>query len=219
MRKLIILISLYLFIINSRVYSQNNIERYVNSFPIINTEVVQTSELLFQGINASQSEALNYIYNGDTSRLYCIEEEYDMITEKVINKYKIEVFPKKCARVNLDSLILVFYTTNECQNPRSLDWLNLYLAIYSMKYELLKTILIHRESEYDTKMSSLINIKTMKVFQYNYNIDLKNKEFELFELTNKEPYLVTKEKQSGNFSIDNLNKIIQKLGWLEKFEN
>ncbi len=217
MKKRKILLSITICLFANFAYPQKGIEKYINSFPLNNQNIIKTYSLIFEGIDASKIEALQHVYNNDTNRLYCIEEEYDMITEKVISKYKTESLPKKCARINIDSLILIFYTTNECQEPDALRWKNLYLSIYNHNYELKSNILVHKEGEYDTKVACLINTQKGIIFRYTYNEKLKSKEFQLIKVIDKEPYLVNKEKILGNYSIDNLSSTLEKIGWKEKF--
>lgn len=211
------IVGIVLLLLQSCTYSQSGIEGYINSFPLIKRDIIQTSQIISEGKEMSKDEALKFIYNGDTNKLYCIEEEYDMITEKVQNRYVVEKIPEKCGKIVLDSIILVFYTTYNCQEPRSLYWQNLYLSIYDQDFRLKENFLIHRESEYDVEVSGLLNIKTRKFFRYFYNSNSKTKDFQLYSILDVAPYLYKGKSQTLMISTDNLFKTIKEIGWEEEF--
>jgi hypothetical protein len=70
---------------------------YIKSFnKIENTQNIDFQRNInSQGKLMTKQEALDYVYSGDTSRLYCIQEIFNMETEKVVGISRVLFLPRK----------------------------------------------------------------------------------------------------------------------------
>ena len=78
-------------------YSQEYTLDYIQSFDRIGSGQEIDFQWLYynRGKPMTVQEALDYVYNGDTSRLYCIYKVFNMETEKVISTYRELTLPEK----------------------------------------------------------------------------------------------------------------------------
>ncbi|MBO7432690.1 MAG: hypothetical protein J6U13_02940 [Salinivirgaceae bacterium] len=201
------------------LYGQVTIEDYIKSFPSLEGRSIVNLYDLYkqQRIKMTKEEALNYVLNGDTTKLYCLDLEYEGWEEKVYGKSIGEYYPLKCARVDYGNYFLICYETTECDDNGVWHKLLMTLEIFDKYYQKKDSLLVLKRDDHDTYIESLYNPQNHKLYLTDdlkesilYTINEKTLKFEeLIRYDGNEIY-----KSSMN---EYLKKQIQELGWEELF--
>ena len=203
-------------------YAQNpNFIKYINSYKkekpdkILNfAKVVQINRQM------TKEDALEFVYNGDTAKLYCKQKIFNMETEKVEGIAKDLYLPSKCLRINMGNYFLIAYSSYLCQNPNELLKIVLNLSIVDRNFKIRDNMLVYKGSDYESEIAGLLNPNTGKIFllgdiqnieskqAYIYKINIETLKFELI-----------KEENNITGTNDNLTKLLDLLEWNETFMN
>ncbi|HPS05531.1 MAG TPA: hypothetical protein PLE97_09305, partial [Tenuifilaceae bacterium] len=162
-------------------------------------------------------EALDYVYNGDTSRLHCIYEIFNMETEKVIGTARELFLPKKYFLVELDSCYLVANSSFLCENEYGLMEVSLILHVIGKDLELKSSLEVYRGNEYDDYLMGMINTANGRIFLTSFE-KKSGSDAKLLKMNQESlRYEVIKEKKPVEMHSDNWKRELEKLGWYEDF--
>jgi hypothetical protein len=200
------------------VYSQTFKKEFIDSFrKSKKEELISFGRLINWDNQMTKQEALDYVYNGDTSRLYCIQKIFNMETEKTEGVSRDIYLPNKSLRIDGENYILIATTSFECQNINEMVKVKLTLSLIDNNYNLKDTMLVYEGNDYDYKISGLLNTSNGKAFITGYEKETGryaklikiNLEILKFE--------VVREKIHADISSENWEKELEKLGWYEEF--
>ena len=200
-------------------YSQEYSMDYIQSFDRIGSG----QEISFRWLNHNRGkpmtvqEALDYVYNGDTSRLYCIYKVFNMETEKVISTYRELTLPEKYFLVELDSCYLVASSSVLCENKYGLIEESIILHVIGKDLELKSSLEVYRGTEYDFNLTGMINTANGRIFLTSFE-KKSGSDAKLLEMNQESlRYEVIKEKKPVEMHSDNWKRELEKLGWYEDF--
>jgi len=200
-------------------YSQEYSLDYIQSFDRIGSG----QEISFRWLNHNRGkpmtvqEALDYVYNGDTSRLYCIYKVFNMETEKVISTYRELTLPEKYFLVELDSCYLVASSSVLCENKYGLIEESIILHVIGKDLELKSSLEVYRGTEYDFNLTGMINTANGRIFLTSFE-KKSGSDAKLLEMNQESlRYEVIKEKKPVEMHSDNWKRELEKLGWYEDF--
>jgi hypothetical protein len=196
-------------------------EEYILSYPLFDVRkniVTINHNTSFEKTNISmtQDDALLYVYDNDTSRLFCHGEYIDMTTEVVWGTYTDTIMPKKIGRITIGHTDFIFYTTKECKKPKDVWYVNIEMDIYD-NYILKGSIRVHRSSDFEDRINSLINISENILFIGASNYQEKVREYSLIKLSENAPYINIVKHIKNNIYIENLPKTLKELDWTAEF--
>ncbi len=208
-----LLICLLVIFTSTIVYSQSLSEKFVLSFnrPLNKDSIIVSSNELYNKMEMTRFEALNFVYDNDTSKLYCHGFFYDMLNEKKTGKWTELKLPKKCFRMENNSINLLAYSSYDCQESNVIN-VCLNLVILNKKFIETDKLIVYKGNDNGYVINSLINKRTFKVFLYTYNSKTKMKEFSVYKInSNTLRFELIKTAQIEKISTDNLVKAINKL--------
>lgn len=108
----------------SQVIEKNYLDSYKKSEK---EELVNFNRLVNTGKKMTKEEALYYVYEGDTSRLYCVQKKFNMETEKVEGFTRELFLPNKCLRIDKKDYTIIAITIFECQDIEKILTIKLML--------------------------------------------------------------------------------------------
>ena len=200
-------------------YSQEYTLDYIQSFDRIGSGQEIDFQWLYynRGKPMTVQEALDYVYNGDTSRLHCIYEIFNMETEKVIGTARELFLPKKYFLVELDSCYLVANSSFLCENEYGLMEVSLILHVIGKDLELKSSLEVYRGNEYDDYLMGMINTANGRIFLTSFE-KKSGSDAKLLEMNQESlRYEVIREKKPVEMHSDNWKRELEKLGWYEDF--
>jgi len=200
------------------MYAQEYNPEYINSFKEIEEyNIVDFGKVIQLGDNMTKKEALNYVYNGDTARLYCIQEIFNMETEKTEGTIRELFLPKKCMRIDMENYYLIANTSYRCQDINELTRVLLTIYIIGKDYLLKDSIIAYIGHEYDYELTGLINLKNANVFLTG--IENKTERYaKIFRINqNSLKFEIVREKHNAELNSENWKKELEKLDWLGEF--
>ncbi len=200
-------------------YSQEYSMDYIQSFDRIGSGQEIDFQWLYynKGKPMTVQEALDYVYNGDTSRLHCIYEIFNMETEKVIGTARELFLPKKYFLVELDSCYLVANSSFLCENEYGLMEVSLILHVIGKDLELKSSLEVYRGNEYDDYLMGMINTANGRIFLTSFE-KKSGSDAKLLKMNQESlRYEVIKEKKPVEMHSDNWKRELEKLGWYEDF--
>ena len=200
-------------------YSQEYTLDYIQSFDRIGSGQEIDFQWLYynRGKPMTVQEALDYVYNGDTSRLHCIYEIFNMETEKVTGTARELFLPKKYFLVELDSCYLVANSSFLCENEYGLMEVSLILHVIGKDLELKSSLEVYRGTEYDFNLTGMINTANGRIFLTSFE-KKSGSDAKLLEMNQESlRYEVIKEKKPVEMHSDNWKRELEKLGWYEDF--
>ncbi len=216
--KSILLLNLFLTI-NYLSFSQDVKREYIESFNRVDTSVLIDflETINSQGKLMTKQEALDYVYHGDSSRLYCIHEILNMETEKrsgITREFKL---PRKYFFIELKNCYLIASSSYLCKDLNKLAQVSLVLEVISKNLILKDTLEIYRGNEYNYEFAGMINPINGKVFITGFNKIVK-RYARLLELNQDElRFKIIREKNNADISSENWKSEVEKLGWYDEF--
>lgn len=203
--------------------SQNEpFKRYIDSFEETSKQRLGNFRMLLNdGKNMTKEQAVEFVYQNDTSKLYCHFQEFNMETEKR-GAFTTELYlPQKCLKLTTSKFILIGYSTFKCENPDKLLEMFLTLKIVDSKsFQTTDSLVVYHGNEYDWQMTGLINPENNKIFTVE---QLGKREFNarasIYKINDALKFEI--EKQQGDIKkmTDDLEKGLELLGWKEAFLN
>ncbi len=184
MRKITLLAILILSIYTCA--GQEKEKLFILSFPYeFKDTLIEAPILMFKKNPMTDEEALQFVYNNDTSRLYCKGVYFDQIEEKETGQWCEKKLPNKCLGINADSFYIVAYTSYDCQDPKAQHWDYLHFVIYDKNFHLKDDLLLYQGDEYDYKITGLLNVKSIKFLRYYYDDYFKERVFQIIRVNRK----------------------------------
>lgn len=202
-------------------------EDYIRSF----TKVERVSALDFERVIQNQNrmtkeEAIKFVYNGDTSRIVCVSQNFNMITEQKGALVRSIRLPSKCLLLDMGDYFLVGFSSFDCQDPSKTQVVYLNLAVLSKTFKVMDRLIAYRETYEFPDILGRINSKnglifltgylktkvldpsdpSRKVFGQILKVDKRSLKFELIKESSE---------MKGNYT--NLSKSLKSLGWEELF--
>jgi len=200
-------------------YSQEYSMDYIQFFDRIGSGQEIDFQWLYynKGKPMTVQEALDYVYNGDTSRLHCIYEIFNMETEKVTGTARELFLPKKYFLVELDSCYLVASSSVLCENKYGLMEESIILHVIGKDLELKSSLEVYRGTEYDFDLTGMINTANGRIFLTGLEKG-SGKYAKLLEINQESlRYEVIREKKPVEMDSENWKRELEKLGWYEDF--
>jgi hypothetical protein len=220
MKKTLIILLMIFSLCNILAQSPSYVN-YINSFK----EDTSSKILFFKKIvdrknRMTKEEALDFVYNGDTSRLYCYQASFNMETEKVEGSSRDLYLPDKCLKINMPEYTLIGYSSYKCKNPNQPLKFFLNLIIVNKKYQLTDSLIVLESTDFDSDISGLLNPKTEKLFLVGYLKNRPERQAIIYKINSSNlKFEIIKELNEVSDYPDDLMKTLEILGWKELFMN
>jgi hypothetical protein len=167
-----------------------------------------------------KEDAINFVYNGDTSKLYCVQKIINIETEEIEGFSRELYLPSKCLRIEFDNCFLIAYSSYFCQNPNDLLKVALNISIIDDNYAIKENMIVYIGSDYESEITGLLNPKNGKMFLIG---DIQNKGYNqaiIYKLSGStKTFEKIKEEDNINGATDNLIQLLESLDWKESFMN
>lgn len=186
---------------------------YADGFPIVVFEdVIYFESIVNQSKKMTKQEALDFVYYGDTSRLSCSEKVINMENEREFSIVRELYMPEKCFKLQLNSGLLISYTSYDCQNINRPLFRNLIFSLYDRNWTKTDSLIVYRADEYDFELTGLLSRKNDRIFLLGKT---KANSFQHAELIHIEAGKFVLKKQSSRLTVsfDTLDKYIAYLNW------
>lgn len=170
---------------------QNNGKNYIESFPVFNTKktMILGEVLNVNTQKMNESDAVKYVYNGDTSKLYINEAVLDGETGELLGKTINKRMPNRCFCICYETGFVVGYTFFESDSNGIQVFLCGRLDIYDVDYVKKDSLCVKYVDEYEDYIESYYNPNTNKIFISDirnekalksifYNINMLSHKFE-----------------------------------------
>ena len=216
MKRLLFFILLY-SCITYNGYSQTlDFKEYINSFKYERTsDIIEFRKISKKGIQMSKEEALAFVYNGDTAKLYCIQKTINMETEEISHVKQFIFLPNKCMKIDMGEYFLIAYTSFECFNDLTTS---LFLTIIDKTYRIKDNLLVYRGNDYDSDFHGLLNPLNGNIFLYGNITEASNRQAIIYKIndSNMKFEIIALENDAFG-SFDYLIQTLEKLGLKETF--
>lgn len=198
---------------NSGCTQPTEFKKFVDSFKKERTDQILDFGRIVQTSNPmTKREALLYVYQGDTIKLYCNHKIFSMETEKVEGISRELFLPSKCLRLDLGGYYLVAYTSYDCQDPDKLPTFLLNMRIIDKNYKIRDSLIVYKEVE-DWEISGLINPGNGKIFIRTEQQAL------IYRVNSNLKFEIEKERSNIKSTTDYLEKDLEMLNWTLDFTN
>lgn len=218
MKTIILIVNLFL---SYTAYCQIYNKDYINSFKENNSKnYLNFGTIIQQGVKMTKNEALDYVYNGDTNKLYCVSKIFNMETEKIETISRELILPKKNLRINFKDFYILANTSFDCNDKNLLIKVFLTLSIIGKDFKLKDKLIVYIGNEYDYTLTGLLNPNTGKVFLIGDIQNIGSKQAYIYGINNETlKFELIKEDNNIIGATDNLVKLLEFLGWEETFMN
>jgi len=217
MKNVVLLIALFITIHSA--FSQDIEIEYIESFDKIeNCQEISFRETInsFGNLMTCQ-EALDYVYSGDTTRLYCVHMIFNMETEKVIDISKELTLPRKYFYIEYKDYYVIANSSYLCQNENELSQVFLNLHVISRDLELMSSTVVYSGNEYDEELQGLINPASGKIFITGFKKGM-GKYAKLLEVNQESlKFEVIVERFNIEVGSENWKRELEELGWYGSF--
>jgi len=215
-------ISVLIFSMCSASSQHEPFKRYIDSFDETSKQKLGNFRVLLnEGKNMTKAQAVEFVYQNDTSKLYCHFQEFNMETEER-GAFTTELYlPQKCLKLTTSKFILIGYSTFNCENPDKLLEMFLTLKIVDPKsLKITDSLVVYHGNEYDWRMTGLINPENNKIFSIE---QLGKREFNarayIYKINDALKFEIEKQQEDIKKMPDDLEKGFELLGWKEAFFN
>jgi hypothetical protein len=195
-------------------------KRFAMSFDEIDTDkIVRFGHAADNGTNMTFEEALEHVYHGDSTKLYCTQKVINMENERDFRISNDIYLPEKCFRLQRSKYSLIAHTQYNCSDPNTILMKQLSVKLLDSNYLVRDSLLVRNASDYDFELTGILNPRTCKIFivwlddrkQKNaalYAIDELNAKFKKILSTQTAPRIS-----------DETVKDLEALGWQHNFNN
>jgi hypothetical protein len=203
--------------------SQNNpFKKYLDSFKESSKEQLSHfRSLLNNGKNMTKEQAAEFVYQNDTSRLYCHFQEFNMETEERGAFTRELYLPQKCLKLTTTNFILIGYSSFECSDPQKLSKVLLTIKLINSKsLNVTDSLVVYSGNEYDWEITGLINPQNYKIFtvkEMGKRTSIANAI--IYRVNDALQFEIAKQQDNIENMSDDLEKDIELLGWKEAFLN
>lgn len=207
-------------------YSQS-FEKYVKSFKKIEGATPISFSKVMQNNNPmTRDEALKFVYFGDVSKLTCIQEQYNLVTEKSEGLSKYLNLPGKNMLLDMKKFFIIANSSYDCNDPKKPSVSYLTLTIVTRQYRRMDSLIVYREKYDFPEVLGEINSLNGNIFLVGY---LKTQWVEPSDpkatiharlLTidrNSLKFKILKETSDVKGDYTNFSKTLKNLGWEQTF--
>lgn len=168
----------------------------------------------------TKEDALRFVYNGDTSKLFCIQKVINMETEKTEGFSRELYLPSKCFRVKLSDCSLIAYSSYLCQNPNELLKVVLNILIIDENYTVKENMIVYKGSDYESEITGLLNPRNGNIFLIGDIMNIGKKQARLYKIgSESKKFEQIKGENNLNGATDDLMELLKSLEWEESFMN
>jgi hypothetical protein len=151
--------SLGAFFISGFAFSQS-FEGYVRSFKKIQSNAPISFGKLMQIDNLmTRQEAIKFICYGDSSKLICVSEQYNQMTEKFEGIFKYVNMPSKNMLLTMKEYFIIANSEYDCNDPKKQSTSYLKLTIVNKQFARMDSLIVYREKYDNPEIVGLINPK------------------------------------------------------------
>jgi hypothetical protein len=195
-------------------YQNNEFIKYINSFKLIkSSDIYNFGELSESGDKMSKKEAIKFVYDGDSSKLYCKQRMVNNETEKFEGFVTEEYMPIKCLRFDLNNYYLITYVSYECSNPNELVKGLLHLAIIDKKYNVTDNTIVYIGDEYDWVKTGIINPANGRFFIIAQQSENNSKSAFIYKVNSSLQFELVKEAEKVSGTTDDMDEALTILKW------
>lgn len=226
--KLNFMFTVAIIILNNPIFSQTKYnEEYVKSFPQMTRGNLIKFHFDFQkDKRMTREEALKFVYNGDTTQLVCVREEYNMMTEKLLGISREERMPYKCMFLDMGDYLLIVNSSFDCHDPKKPQVAYLTLTVVNKEFKPTDALIVRREKYDMPEVLGELNSKNGMIFLVGF---LKTKDVNPSDRTvpvhaamlmvdkRSLKFKLLKESSGIKGNYTDFPKTLKSLGWEEMF--
>lgn len=196
---------------------KKSIDTFIESYKIENTHrVLRFADVIHNGQVMTESEALQFVYYGDTSRLFCQEKVINMENERDFRIARSKHLPKKNFRLITDSYTLTASTQYECKGLSDFIWQILTLKIMTRDNLVVDSLLVYKANDYDYEVTGTMNTENQKIFLSK--IRGNTHDLFLYKIDGKTLRFIEEGSIQNQSNVDDdLSKTLKAVGWLDRF--
>lgn len=209
-------------VINTGCTQTSTYSKFINSFPEVNrSTILRLGVVVGTGPKMTKEEAMAFVYDNDSTKLYCKQKIFNMETEKVEGISTELYLPQKCLQIKTNKFILMGYSAFECQDPNKLlkQFLTLNI-IHASNFQVTDSLLAYTGNDYGSEITGLINPQNNKIFILKQmGQRTQNKQAFIYKINDALKFEIEKQQSNIENMTDDLEKDIKLLGWQEAFLN
>lgn len=217
--KLPILIGVLLIIAIFGHAQTPSFKKYLNSYKVdTKNQIKSLDEISSIENKMTLNEALEFVYDHDSSRLYCSEEIVDLMTEKVSGVSRNLYLPEKCILYQNEKYFLMAYRSYLCQNPKDCFKVYLTFAIISRDYKPMDKLEILLNSCDAPEIMGLLNPSKGLLFLIGFLKSRSSIDASIVGVNKSTlKFVVLKKSENIKGDFSNYTKTIKNLGWENVF--
>jgi hypothetical protein len=219
-------IVIFVALVTRYSYSQS-FEEYVKSFKKTEGAAVISFGKVIQNNNQmTREEALKFVYFGNISKLTCIQEQYNLVTEKSEGLSKYLNLPSKNMLLDMKEFFIIANSSYDCNNPKKPSVNFLTLTIVNRQYNRMDSLVVYREKYDFPEVLGEINSLNGNIFLVGYLktpwVDPSDPKATIYArlLTidkNSLKFKILKETSDVKGDYTNFSKTLKNLGWEQTF--
>lgn len=206
---------LFILAINSCLSQKNNFELFVRSFKESKKDKNIRFDLIIQNEDLmTLSQALEFVYRGDSTQLTCVTQTYNQMTEQKGPLVKELRLPSKCLLLKMNGYYLLAYSSYDCHDPQKPQIAFLTLLTVTHNFKIIDKLVVHRDVNEDSEQTGLLNPKNGIIFTVGYLNNRKSIDAVLYQINNA-TFKFDKLKNSSGIKggYYDLQKVLTKLNW------
>src|SRR5690606_13265821 len=103
----------------------------------------------YSGEPMTKEEAVRFVYNNDSSRLYCERDIFNMEEEKVLGRVREMYLPSKCLKVEEKKYTIIGYSSYECSGDDNYIFYLMHLLTMDKSYNVIDSLTVYKEDEHN----------------------------------------------------------------------
>ncbi|MCQ2375520.1 MAG: hypothetical protein MJ069_06450 [Salinivirgaceae bacterium] len=208
-----------LLIVYSNIVISQDLKIYIDSYDeYTNCGIIDCSLLEQSNQRVNESDAIKFVYYGDTSNINCTKIDIDMWTEENRGYVRERELPIKCLKITTDTYFLIAHTSLKCNAPNELTDYFMFFEIFNKEYKKIDSLLVVKGNEYENSISGLLNPEQQMIFVAgNIQSDKKMQAFIYRINTQTLRFEQIKENYEIDHVPDNLLPLLQTLDWEDCF--
>lgn len=192
---------------------------FVNSFKEVDdNRILKFADLAYSGKAMTKEEAAKFVYNNDSSRLYCESDIFNMEEEKVLGRVREMYLPSKCLKVEKSNYIILGYSSFECSSEDNFIFYLMHLLTIDKSYNVIDSLTVYKENEYNSFVEGLFNVRKSTIYLRGETSDGLALKAELIHINNNGMFDVVEKQIPFSIKSVDLKKQLEDLDWVELFE-
>lgn len=212
------LLILTLIIALNCTQNEDKFHRFIRSFPSTQDELIYFPKISQLTNPMTKSESIDFVYSGDSSRIFCTERIFNLETEKDEGEITSKRFPNKCFSKDFSEYSLFSYSYFTCKSKFDLVDISVVLVTLDNDLKPIDTLTAYNGNDYFERVTGVMNVGTEKIFLLA-SVDEKSPfTASIISVDPKSKKFVTlKHLDNVKVDTDDYLKLMEKMDWIQLF--